>query len=176
MYYISITNLNDRFNRYTSSIDAGMRTTTNINSNANAVKIKTKINEKIQSTTITSPTINASTTSTSTSIKPTTNGTTPTPTLSLATPTPTPIITPPPLTVKKKKVFVLDFNGGITASQCKGLREEITAILLAIKHDTYINTDEKYEYSVILKLKSGGGTVTGYGLAAGMLSSRYYHH
>jgi hypothetical protein len=139
------------------------------------VKIKTKINEKIPSTTITSPTINVSTTSTSTSIKPTTNGTTPTPTPSLATP-PTPIITPPPLTMKKKKVFVLDFNGGITASQCKGLREEITAILLAIKHDTYTNTDEKYEYSVILKLKSGGGTVTGYGLAAGMLSSRYYHH
>ena len=157
-----------------------MRTTANINTNANAVKIKTKINEKIPSTTITSPTINASTTSTSTSIKPTTNGTTPTPTStptpSLATPPPTPIITPPILTVKKKKVFVLDFNGGITASQCKGLREEITAILLAIKQDTYTNTDEKYEYSVILKLKSGGGTVTGYGLAAGMLSSRYYHH
>jgi hypothetical protein len=158
-----------------------MRTTANINTNANAVKRTTKINEKIpsnitdSSSTITSPTINASTTN-STSTTPTTNGTTPTP--SLVTPPPTPIITPPTpiLTVKKKKVFVLDFNGGITASQCKGLREEITAILLAIKHDTYTNTDEKYEYSVILKLKSGGGTVTGYGLAAGMLSSRYYHH
>ena len=143
-----------------------MRTTTNINTNANAVKITSKTNEKIQSnviassTTITSPTINASTT----------NGTTPTPT------PPTPIITPPTFTMKKKKVFVLDFNGGITASQCKGLREEITAILLAIKQDTYTNTDEKYEYSVILKLKSGGGTVTGYGLAAGMLSYHYYHH
>ena len=157
-----------------------MRTTTN----ANAVKIKTKINERIpsnvtnSSTTITSPTINASTTN-STSSTPTTNDTPPPtttlvtpPTTTLVNPPPTPIITPPILTMKKK-VFVLDFNGGITASQCKGLREEITAILLAIKQDTYINTDEKYEYSVILKLKSGGGTVTGYGLAAGMLSSRF---
>jgi len=168
-----------------------MRTTTNINTNtyanananANAVKIKTKINEKIpsnvidSSASITSPTINVSATN---STAPTTaNSTNPTP-ITTTTPTTTPPIatpvTTPIATLKKKKVFILDFNGGITASQCQGLREEITAILLAIKQDTYTNTDETYEYSVLLKLKSGGGTVTGYGLAAGMLSYHYYHH
>ena len=131
---------------------------TNINTN-HAVKMKAKINEKIPSN------VNdSSTTMTSPTNTPTTN-TTPTPPSTI---TPTPITTPS-IHVKKRKVFVLDFNGGITASQCQGLREEITAILLAIKQDTYTNTDEKYEYSVLLKLKSGGGTVTGYGLAAGML-------
>jgi len=59
----------------------------------------------------------------------------------------------------RKSAFVLDFSGDVTASQCNELREEVTAIL-----STKREGDE-----VILVLKSGGGTVTGYGAAAGQL-------
>jgi serine protease SohB len=51
------------------------------------------------------------------------------------------------------------FPGDVTASQLDGLREEITAIVR--------NAKEGDEALVILQ--SGGGTVTGYGLAAGQL-------
>ena len=60
---------------------------------------------------------------------------------------------------KKKKLFVVDFNGDIRASQLSALREEVTAILLTAKQD-----DE-----VLVKLESGGGVVNGYGLAASQL-------
>ena len=60
----------------------------------------------------------------------------------------------------KPRVFVLRFYGDIEASQTKNLRQEITALLeFAVP-----GRDE-----VILRLSTGGGTVTGYGAAAGQL-------
>jgi len=58
-----------------------------------------------------------------------------------------------------KRVFVLDFNGDIRASEVDLLREEISAVLsFAAK------TDE-----VVLRLDSSGGMVHTYGLAASQL-------
>ena len=59
----------------------------------------------------------------------------------------------------KPKLFVVDFNGDIKASQVDALREEITAIL----------TIAKPEDEVLLRLESPGGSVNGYGLAASQL-------
>lgn len=59
-----------------------------------------------------------------------------------------------------KSVFVLTFPGDIQASQVATLREEVTALCRFAKP----GRDE-----VVLVLQSGGGTVTGYGLAAGQL-------
>jgi ClpP class serine protease len=60
---------------------------------------------------------------------------------------------------RKKSVFVMRFPGDVQASQVKELREETTAVLRTAKPG-----DE-----ALLVLESGGGTVTGYGLAAGQL-------
>lgn len=61
---------------------------------------------------------------------------------------------------RKKRVFVLDFDGDIKASATDELREAITAVLsLAEPHD-----------EVVLKLESPGGLVHGYGLAASQLA------
>jgi len=60
---------------------------------------------------------------------------------------------------RRKRLFVLEFEGDIRASQVSALRREITTVLSLA--DTY---DE-----VLLKLDSGGGTVHGYGLAAAQL-------
>ncbi|MCF6775527.1 protease SohB [Thiotrichales bacterium 19X7-9] len=60
---------------------------------------------------------------------------------------------------QKLRVFVLQFDGDIHASQVESLREEITAILSIATSD-----DE-----VVIKLTSPGGTVHGYGLAASQL-------
>lgn len=60
---------------------------------------------------------------------------------------------------KRPKLFVLEFNGDIKASQAEQLREEITAIL------TIANPGDE----VLLKLDSPGGAVNGYGLAASQL-------
>lgn len=62
---------------------------------------------------------------------------------------------------EKKHVFVLDFPGDVTASQVAMLREEVTALL---RWSNVTRGDE-----VVLRLNSGGGTVTGYGLAAAQL-------
>lgn len=59
----------------------------------------------------------------------------------------------------KKSLFVMQFPGDIQASQLNGLREEVTAIIRNAKPG-----DE-----ALVVLQSGGGTVTGYGLAAGQL-------
>mmetsp|Transcript_43139 Transcript_43139/g.51764 ORF Transcript_43139/g.51764 Transcript_43139/m.51764 type:complete len:740 (-) Transcript_43139:313-2532(-) len=61
--------------------------------------------------------------------------------------------------VGRKNLFVTTFPGDTTASQVKELREEVTAIVRSAKPG-----DE-----VLLVLESGGGTVTGYGLAAAQL-------
>jgi serine protease SohB len=58
-------------------------------------------------------------------------------------------------------VFVLTFKGDVLATQVVRLREEITAIL------NLANKDRGDR--VVLQLNSGGGTVTGYGLASAQL-------
>lgn len=60
---------------------------------------------------------------------------------------------------RKKSLFVMRFPGDIRASQVNELREEVTAVVRAASAG-----DE-----ALLVLESGGGTVTGYGLAAGQL-------
>ncbi|GMI15176.1 hypothetical protein TrVE_jg7583 [Triparma verrucosa] len=59
----------------------------------------------------------------------------------------------------KKNLFVLDFPGDVSASQVFELREEVSAICSTAKEG-----DE-----AMVVLQSGGGTVTGYGLAAAQL-------
>merc|ERR1712238_325468 len=59
----------------------------------------------------------------------------------------------------KKSVFVMNFPGDVQASQLNELREEVTGVIR--------NTRPGDEALVVLQ--SGGGTVTGYGLAAGQL-------
>lgn len=60
---------------------------------------------------------------------------------------------------KKDRVYVIDFDGDIRASQVENMRREISAILTAAGEN-----DE-----VVLRLESGGGMVTSYGLAASQL-------
>ncbi len=60
---------------------------------------------------------------------------------------------------KKNRLFVLDFNGDVKASQVEELREEVTAVLSVAEPQ-----DE-----VLLRLESPGGVVHGYGLAAAQL-------
>lgn len=59
----------------------------------------------------------------------------------------------------RAKAFVLDFDGNMRASQVEALREEVTAILQVAEPG-----DE-----VVVKLKSPGGVVYGYGLASNQL-------
>lgn len=60
---------------------------------------------------------------------------------------------------RKKRVYVLDFDGDIHASATYFLRQEITAILtLAEKQD-----------EIVVRLESPGGVVHGYGFAASQL-------
>lgn len=59
----------------------------------------------------------------------------------------------------RPRTFVLDFDGDMRASAVESLRREITAVLTTATPD-----DE-----VLVRLDSGGGTVTGYGLAASQL-------
>ena len=60
---------------------------------------------------------------------------------------------------QKKRLFVLDFDGDIKATDVENMRQEISALLtIAGKED-----------EVLVRLESGGGTVHGYGLAASQL-------
>jgi len=59
----------------------------------------------------------------------------------------------------RRRMFVLNFDGDIRASDVASLREEITALLTFAD-----NKDE-----VFVLVESGGGTVHGYGLAASQL-------
>lgn len=59
----------------------------------------------------------------------------------------------------RPRLFVLDFHGDIRASAVESMRREITAVL----------TDAKPEDEVLIRLESGGGMVTSYGLAASQL-------
>ena len=60
---------------------------------------------------------------------------------------------------KRTRVFVLDFDGDIHASDVDRLREEVSAVLMIADQD-----DE-----VVLRLESGGGLVHAYGLASSQL-------
>lgn len=60
----------------------------------------------------------------------------------------------------KKRIYVIEFDGDIEATQVESLREEITAVLMLATQE-----DE-----VVIKLQSPGGLVHGYGLAASQLS------
>ena len=60
---------------------------------------------------------------------------------------------------RKKRVFVLNFNGDIAAEEVASLREEITALLSLAE-----SKDE-----VVLRLESPGGMVHAYGLASSQL-------
>lgn len=60
----------------------------------------------------------------------------------------------------RKRVFVLDFDGDIRASDVDSLRETISAVLTIARPEV----DE-----VVLKLESGGGMVHSYGFAASQL-------
>ncbi len=59
----------------------------------------------------------------------------------------------------RKRVFVIDFDGDIRASDVEFLRHEISAVLTKAA-----TTDE-----VVIRLESGGGMVHSYGLAASQL-------
>ncbi|MCC6620288.1 MAG: protease SohB [Deltaproteobacteria bacterium] len=66
---------------------------------------------------------------------------------------------PPGADADKPRTYVLDFDGNLRAAQVVGLREEVTAILgVARKGD-----------EVVVRLKSPGGLVYAYGLAASQL-------
>lgn len=59
----------------------------------------------------------------------------------------------------EKRIFVLDFNGDMSAKQVDELRDEVTTIL------GIANSDDE----VLVRIESPGGTVHGYGLAAAQL-------
>ena len=59
----------------------------------------------------------------------------------------------------RRRLFVLDFDGDIRASDVSSLREEVTALLMVARQE-----DE-----IMVKVESAGGTVHGYGLAASQL-------
>jgi serine protease SohB len=59
-----------------------------------------------------------------------------------------------------KRIYVLGFKGDIRATAVRRLATEIDAVLTVARADL----DE-----VVLRIESGGGTVTGYGLAAAQL-------
>jgi len=69
-------------------------------------------------------------------------------------------------TTSKKKVFVLDFNGDIKASQGERLKNEISALL----------TIASPEDEVVVKVESGGGMVHQYGLASSQLDRIKSHN
>ena len=60
---------------------------------------------------------------------------------------------------QKKRVFVVKFNGNVSASAVANLREEVTAIL----------TQAQPQDEVVVKLESSGGMVHSYGLASNNL-------
>jgi len=68
----------------------------------------------------------------------------------------------------RKRIYVIDFEGDLAASQCSSLREQITLILALIRPDD----------KVIVRIESPGGMVHAYGLAASQiarLTSRKIH-
>lgn len=66
-----------------------------------------------------------------------------------------------PAPAASPRAFVLDFPGDVQASGVAALRQEVTAIVGS--------ADASRGDRVVVRLESGGGTVTGYGLAAAQL-------
>ncbi len=62
-------------------------------------------------------------------------------------------------TANEKRVFVIKFNGNVSASAVTNMREEVTAIL----------TQATAKDEVVVKLESSGGMVHSYGLASSQL-------
>lgn len=66
----------------------------------------------------------------------------------------------------KKRVYIIDFDGDISATEVESLREEVTAVLsMATPHD-----------EVLLRLESPGGMVHAYGLASSQLARIKSHN
>ncbi|MEY4063957.1 MAG: hypothetical protein RIR26_165 [Pseudomonadota bacterium] len=61
---------------------------------------------------------------------------------------------------QRKRVFVMDFDGDLAASQCEALREQITTLISLLRPQ-----DE-----VVVRIESPGGLVHSYGLASSQLS------
>ncbi len=61
--------------------------------------------------------------------------------------------------ITRPRLYVMDFDGDIRASEVEKMRREITAIL----------TTATPEDEIVVRLESGGGMVTSYGLAASQL-------
>lgn len=61
--------------------------------------------------------------------------------------------------IQRRRVFVLDFDGDLTASAVENLRRELTVVLSSARA-----SDE-----VVVRLESGGGLVHSYGLGASQL-------
>lgn len=68
-----------------------------------------------------------------------------------------------------RKAYVMTFPGDVSASQVSDLRQIITSIVVARQNDETDHTDDDDKDVAIVVLQSGGGTVTGYGLAAAQL-------
>ena len=64
------------------------------------------------------------------------------------------------VSTEKSRLYVLDFNGDIKASQVDSLAKEVTAVLQVVT-----DADE-----ILVRLESPGGVVHGYGLAAAQLA------
>lgn len=62
---------------------------------------------------------------------------------------------------KQSILYVLDFVGDVCATQVKQLRDEISFLV-----NTWKNASKEEHPSVVIRLDSPGGTVTGYGLVA----------
>lgn len=71
------------------------------------------------------------------------------------------IVVDPP----SRRIFLLDFDGDIRASNVDNLRREISAVI----------TTATPEDEVVIRLESGGGMVTGYGLGASQLDRLREH-
>jgi serine protease SohB len=67
---------------------------------------------------------------------------------------------PPKTEERNKRIYVLDFDGDIKASEVEPLRQEISAILMMAEADK----DE-----VVIRLESPGGMVHEYGLASSQI-------
>ncbi|CAE8718083.1 unnamed protein product [Polarella glacialis] len=73
----------------------------------------------------------------------------------------------------RQHVYVLSFDGDLGASGVQQLQQEVTAVLAFVQTSASSSQDRPVE--VVLRVKSPGGTVTGYGLAAAQLMRLRQH-
>jgi Peptidase family S49 N-terminal len=72
------------------------------------------------------------------------------------------------MTGPSPSLFVCRFPGDATASQVANLRQEVTAIVESANNKASTSSSPRQD-EVLVILQTGGGTVTGYGLAASQL-------